>query len=78
MVQCATVMLTSIMKRRHSSSFTFKSWDKNHVCACIFCVFGAVYILDGYDLSGQMGWAQNSDSNTHMKEINLTFRTEIR
>ena len=52
--------------------------SKNHVRACVFSVFRAVKILNGYNLSGLMKRAQNSDSKTHVKKYNPTSRTEIR
>ena len=44
------------------------SGDKNHVRACVFSGFRSVKILNGYNLSGQMKRAQNSDSKTHVKK----------
>ena len=43
-----------------------------------FCIFRAVKILNGYNLSGQMKRLRNSDSITHVKKQNPTSRTEIR
>ena len=40
---CATALLTSNMQWWHSSSFTSKSWDENHVCACVFLRFGGSF-----------------------------------
>ena len=37
-----------------------------------FCIFRTVWILDGYNLSGKMEWAQNYDSKSHVKRQNLT------
>merc|ERR1719305_549948 len=53
------------------------SGDKNHVRACVFSVFGAVKILNGYSLSGWMERAQDSDSMIHVKGWSPTSRTEI-
>ena len=50
-------------------------WDQNFACAC---VLWAIYILNGCVLGGLMKQAQNSDSKTHMKKLNLAYRTEIR
>ena len=44
------------------------SGDKNHVRACVFSVFRAIKILSGYNLSGWMKRAQNSDSKPHVKK----------
>ena len=43
-----------------------------------FCIFRAVQIMNGYNLSGKMKRAPNSDSKTHVKKQNPTSRTEIR
>ena len=43
------------------------SGDKNHVRACVFSVFRAVKILNGYNLNGWMKRPQNSDSKTQVK-----------
>ena len=43
-----------------------------------FCIFRAVKILNGYNLSGQMKRLRNSDSITHVKKQNPTSGTEIR
>ena len=43
-----------------------------------FCIFRAVKILNGYNLSGQMKRLSNSDSKTHVKKQNPTSGTEIR
>ena len=60
------------------SSFT-ADWDKNHVHSCFFfSVFKAVKIMKSYCLSGLMKWAGNSDSETHVKRLNPTSRTEIK
>ena len=61
-----------------SSSFTSYNWGKNHVQSCVFSVFRAVQIMNSYCLSGLIKRAQNSDSETHMKRLNPTSRTEIR
>ena len=42
-----TQKVHGIMQRRHSSSFTAQSWDINYIRICIFCVFRAIWILDG-------------------------------
>ena len=51
---------------------------KNPVQTCVFSVFRAVQILDGYNLIDQMKRARNSDSETHVKKLNPNSRTEIR
>ena len=43
-----------------------------------FCIVRAIQIQNGYNLSGWMKRAQNSDSKTHVKKQNLNSRTEIR
>ena len=43
-----------------------------------FCVVRAIQIQNGYNLSGWMKRARNSDSKTHVKKQNLNSRTEIR
>ena len=60
------------------SSFT-ADWDKNHIHSCFFfSFFKAVKIMKSYCLSGLMKWAGNSDSETHVKRLNPTSRTEIK
>ena len=49
--------------------FTFmEERTKSHVRACVFGVLKSVKILNGYNLSGQMKRAQNSDSETQVKK----------
>ena len=49
--------------------FTFmEERTKSHVRACVFGVLKSVKILNGYNLSGQMKRARNSDSKTHVKK----------
>ena len=50
-----------IISKPHSPSFTSLSRDES--------VFRAVKNLNGYCLSAQMKWAQNSDSKTHVKKV---------
>ena len=42
-----------------------------------FSIFSAFYIMNGYNLSGQLKQAQDFDSKTHLKKQKPTFRTEI-
>ena len=37
-----------LVQRRHSSSFTNNGWGENDVRACVFGVFRALNILNGY------------------------------
>ena len=37
-----------LVQRRHSSSFTNNGWGENDVRACVFGVFRALHILNGY------------------------------
>ena len=43
-----------------------------------FSIFRAVNIMKSYCLSGLMKRAGNSDSETHVKRLNPTSRTEIK
>ena len=42
--------------------------SKNHIRGCVFSIFGVVKIANGYNLSGYMKRARNSDSKTHVKK----------
>ena len=66
-----------LVQRRHSSSFTNNGWGENDVRACVFGVFRALNILNGYVLSVKMERAQNSDSETHVKKQNRTSGTDL-
>ena len=50
------VMHSTFMEENYTfmeENFTFmEKHSKNHVTACVFCVFSAVYIMNGYNLSG--------------------------
>ena len=37
-----------LVQRQHSSSFTNNDWGENDVRACVFGVFRALNILNGY------------------------------
>ena len=43
----------------------------------IFCVFGALNILNEYVKSVQIEQARNSDSETHVKKYNRTSGTDL-
>ena len=51
------------------------SWQHHYVC--VFCVFRAFNILNGYVQSVQMEWARNSDSETPVKKYNRTSGTDL-
>ena len=50
------VIHSTFMKENYTfmeEIFTFiEEHSKNHVTGCVFCVFSAVYIMNGYNLSG--------------------------
>ena len=75
------VMHSTFMEENYTfmeeHSTFMENHSQNHVTACVFCVFSAVYIMNGCNLSGQMKRAWNSDSKTHVKKQNPTSRTEI-
>ena len=49
--------------------FTYmEDHSKKHVSAWVFSVLRAVKIMDGYNLSGQMERARNSDSKKHVEK----------
>ena len=57
---------------------SWKSIPKIMSAHAFFWVFRTLQTLNGYDISGQMKWARNSGSKTHVKTQNPTSRTEIR
>ena len=55
----------------------FLAGEKNDIQACVFSVFRAPNILNGYLQSVEMEWAQNSDSETPVKRHNRTSGTDL-
>ena len=53
------------------------TWQHCNVRACVFNVFKALLILNGYLYCAQMERAQNSDSKTHVENLNWTSRTHL-
>ena len=58
----------------HPSSLT---WQHCYVRACVFGVFKALNILNGYVLRALLERAQNSDSETHVKRYNRNSGTDL-
>ena len=69
-------LLEECSKSMKEHSTFIEEHSKTQVHACAFCVFRTIWILNGYNLSGQMKRALNSDSKTHVKKQNLTSGTE--
>ena len=73
----AQIGFNMLMQRGHSSSFTKIGWGKYDVWACVFSVFRAFSILNGYVKSVQMEQARNPDSETLVKKYNRTSGTDL-
>ena len=63
--------------KRTQFKFTKIGWGKYDVRACVFSVFRAFNILNGYVKSVQMEQARNSDSTTPKKKYNRTSGTDL-
>merc|ERR1711951_116646 len=53
------------------------TWQHCHVHGCVFSNLDALLILNGNIYCAQMKQAQNSDSETHVENLNQTSRTDL-
>ena len=53
------------------------TWQHCHARACVFSVFKALLIMNKYLYCAQTEQAPNSDSKTHVVNLNRTSRTDL-